>query len=60
MFSSIAAAPASCIGAGVIGPPLGGDTVELRDHRYIDGRRGALQQNQVTAGAAVLLGHGGK
>ena len=56
MFSSIAAAPASCIDAGVAGPAAGRDAVEAGDHGDVDGGRGALEQAQVAARAGVLVG----
>ena len=46
--------------AGVFRPPFRGDAVEARDHGNVDGRDGALQQDQVTTGAAVLFDHGGE
>ena len=46
--------------AGVTGPALGRDTVEACDHRDIDRGDGALEQDQVGVGAAVLFGHGGE
>ena len=58
MFSSIAAAPASCIARAYSVQPSGRDAVEARDHGDVDGRGGALQQAQIAARAVVLLGHG--
>ena len=60
MFSSIAAAPASCIARGVVGPAAGRDAVEAADHRNVDGGRGALEQAQVAARAGSSSAAAGK
>ena len=60
MFSSIAAAPASCMARAYSVHPSGVTPLRLAITGTSTADDGALEQDQVAAGAAVLLDHGGE
>ena len=58
MFSSIAAAPASCMAWAYSTQRAGRGAVETADHRDVDGGDGAFDEAEVASGPDHLLGRG--